>query len=67
MSTKLKISSDELLALVEESMFGMSDSGVCLSCGEVTDGVEPDARGYPCPSCDKPAVMGAEEILLHII
>lgn len=38
--------------------------GFCLACGEENYGVEPDARRYPCESCDAPRVYGAEELLL---
>lgn len=40
-------------------------SGVCLACGEIKHGdTEGDAQGYTCPECEKPAVMGAENLLL---
>lgn len=38
--------------------------GGCLACGELADGVEPDAREYTCESCGEPKVYGAEELLL---
>ena len=38
--------------------------GVCLACGEVQGGCEPDARGYECESCGKRRVYGLEEALL---
>jgi len=39
--------------------------GVCLACGEWTfGGCEPDARRYPCESCNRRAVYGAEEALM---
>ena len=41
-----------------------NQSGFCVLCGEEADGVEPDARGYDCESCEESAVYGAEEILL---
>jgi hypothetical protein len=38
--------------------------GLCMACGQWTEGgVEPDAQGYDCPSCDVPAVIGAEQAL----
>jgi hypothetical protein len=40
--------------------------GICLACGKATRGVEPDAANYTCSSCGKPAVMGAENILISI-
>ena len=36
----------------------------CLECGDESDGVEPDARGYECDACGEPAVYGVDELLL---
>jgi len=38
--------------------------GVCVACGEMAYGVEPDARGYECDCCGKHRVYGLEEALL---
>jgi hypothetical protein len=38
--------------------------GFCKACGEETEGVEPDARGYRCESCGMHEVYGAEEMLV---
>ncbi len=38
--------------------------GACLACGEMADGVEPDAREYECESCGAKKVYGLEEILM---
>lgn len=38
--------------------------GFCLACGEDTDGIEPDGRGYECPSCGEKKVYGREELVL---
>ena len=48
------------LMLVESD----ENAGVCMACGEVCGGVEPDARKYECEACGEPQVYGAEEILL---
>lgn len=42
----------------------LDGQGLCCGCGAEADGVEPDARGYTCESCDEPRVYGAEELLL---
>lgn len=39
--------------------------GFCLACGEVAEGVEPDARGYECECCGAPRVYGAAEFALR--
>lgn len=48
-----------------ERMISSNDNqGFCLACGDIADGVEPDARKYTCESCDKNKVYGAEELML---
>jgi hypothetical protein len=61
------LSIDEVIAAVERAFTTTDNPGFCLSCGEPTDGVEPDARGYECDSCGSSTVFGAEEILLNHI
>lgn len=39
-------------------------SGICGACGKTAHNVEPDARKYPCESCQAPRVYGAEEWLM---
>lgn len=39
--------------------------GFCLACGEVADGVEPDAVRYECDCCGAPKVYGAQELALR--
>ena len=65
---------EKQLALYKESGLTMSEiieaieddqnSGFCISCGEESHGIEPDARKYECESCGAPCVYGAEEILI---
>lgn len=55
-----KLSANRIIAAIEED----DNLGFCLSCGEEAYGVEPDARGYICESCEAPEVYGAEEILM---
>lgn len=57
---------DRIIALAEESMFGMGNPGICIACGEDVEGVEPDARQYECESCEERAVYGAEELMIII-
>ena len=38
--------------------------GLCMACGEVQAGVEPDATKYECECCDEKEVYGAQEGLL---
>tara|TARA_R110002020_G_C16068278_1_gene756009 strand:- start:153 stop:377 length:225 start_codon:yes stop_codon:yes gene_type:complete len=43
----------------------MDDVGYCTTCGGERFQTEPDARGYPCESCDTPTVSGAVELLIE--
>lgn len=49
--------------------FEVSDAmvGMCLACGELADGVEPDARRYECECCGAHKVYGFEEIAMHCV
>jgi hypothetical protein len=47
-------------------MTTLDNPGFCISCGEETDGCEPDARKHECECCGEPAVYGAAELLLHM-
>jgi len=60
------ITLERVLPLVEESMFGMSDIGICKDCGEEQGSCEPDARNHHCESCGMPAVFGIEELMLEL-
>ena len=40
------------------------NEGFCLACGEVIDGIEPDARKCKCECCGANKVYGNEEIAL---
>lgn len=44
---------------------GEYDCGVCCACGNVQEGVEPDATGYTCEECGEDEVAGAEQVLLE--
>ena len=48
----------------QDYMFGLGSVGFCLACGKETDGCEPDARKYRCPSCGAMEVYGFEECLI---
>lgn len=38
--------------------------GICLACGELQHGYEPDARACECLACCKRMVYGVEEAIL---
>jgi hypothetical protein len=48
----------------QDMIYGLSNEGWCLTCGELVDGVEPDARKYECDCCEKRTVYGLEELLM---
>jgi DNA-directed RNA polymerase subunit RPC12/RpoP len=54
-------SMDEVIAAAEEDDY----TGFCIECGEMAEGVEPDAIKYECEYCGKRAVYGAEEIIVQ--
>jgi len=54
---------DVIMAAVESG----GDVGFCIACGSEHDGVEPDARQYPCDACGRHKVYGAEEILMILV
>ena len=39
--------------------------GICIACGEIQDGCEPDARKYTCESCGKKTVYGLSQAMLE--
>ena len=60
MARHASITLARILELVEADDF----LGICGACGAEATGVEPDARKYPCESCDAERVYGAQEWLL---
>lgn len=51
----------------ERYVQALDDSeGWCNTCNDFTrPETEPDARGYECPLCGEPSVLGAEEALME--
>ena len=49
---------------LEACMFGTANYGICLACGDLADGCEPDARQYKCEACGERKVYGLEEALI---
>ncbi len=60
MARHKSITLDRIVELVEAD----DNLGICGACGQEAMGVEPDARKYPCESCDEKRVYGAQEWLL---
>jgi hypothetical protein len=60
MARHASITLARIIELVETDDF----IGICGACGAEAMGVEPDARKYPCESCDAERVYGAQEWLL---
>ena len=58
--TKKEIDVELLLELA----YADNCEGMCMACGEVTEGVEPDARKYKCEVCGEREVYGAQDALL---
>ena len=51
----------------EEIFMSDESLGICLECGEIDEGVEPDAENYQCNSCSKHAVCGIETAIVSYI
>jgi hypothetical protein len=66
MSIHNSVTPERIEAAARESMFGLGNPGICVSCGEEQEGCEPDARKYRCEACSEFAVYGAEELLFII-
>ncbi|HMD61047.1 MAG TPA: hypothetical protein VKG78_06430 [Opitutaceae bacterium] len=58
------ITLDRVTEAVKRQYATLDNPGFCTRCGAEADGVEPDARNYPCESCGEDGVHGAEELLL---
>jgi hypothetical protein len=54
----VRMSEDE----IREAMEALQ--GVCVACGELADGCEPEARAYECEVCGTPTVYGIGEALM---
>jgi len=55
---------DAVLAAIETALFEGVDEGYCISCASFYGNVEPDARKFSCPSCNKKEVYSLTEIFL---
>lgn len=42
-------------------------TGICAACGSEQQPVEPDAERVRCEDCGRPAVYGAEQLLLRTV
>jgi hypothetical protein len=49
---------------LDEALVNGETDGICLNCGFIEPGVEPDAEGYHCTECDKDEVIGVETAII---
>jgi hypothetical protein len=61
------ITPERVIELAEASMMDGEFIGICKKCGEEQGGVEPDATGYCCESCESFTVSGAEALALEVL
>lgn len=61
-----KHNQEAILEIVQGSMFGLENDGLCLSCGEVSSPHEPDAENQECECCGTNAVFGGETLLMYL-
>ena len=64
MTWHASVTLERIMEVAKQSMFGTTDSGICVACGEDAMNVEPDAENYECESCGEPQVFGGEQLLL---
>jgi len=60
------VTAKRIQELAQASIFGESNTGLCLECGADAHGVEPDASKYFCESCNRKSVYGAELLLMYL-
>lgn len=53
-----------LLSVAEYTCMDNDSQGICLECGAIADGVEPDACKYECDECGENQVYGVAELLM---
>jgi hypothetical protein len=58
------ITAERVIDAVKRHNATLDDPGFCVCCGADADGVEPDARDYPCEICGENGVYGADELLI---
>jgi|TARA_R100000664_G_C2714047_1_gene109833 predicted RNA-binding Zn-ribbon protein involved in translation (DUF1610 family) len=58
------MTSHDKIELLLDLAMADSNEGLCMSCGEVQAGVEPDATKYECECCGEREVYGSQEGLL---
>lgn len=61
------ITLERVCEAVERAHSSLDNPGFCTGCGAEAEGVEPDARNCRCESCGRPAVFGAEELLIRLM
>ena len=58
------MTSHDKIELLLDLAMADSNEGLCMACGEVQAGVEPDATKYECECCGEREVYGSQEGLL---
>ncbi len=62
-----RLTEEVIAEAAERTMFGDEMLGLCTSCGEEQNPVEPDAENYHCESCGDARVFGAEQLLFIVV
>jgi PHP family Zn ribbon phosphoesterase len=62
----MKLNYKKIVAAANKAMKGLASPGFCVKCGKEYNGIEPDARKYPCAKCGSASVYGAEELVLML-
>lgn len=67
MKAHRSLTTERILDAAEGRSMSLENPGFCVACGADAEGVEPDARKYPCEHCGENAVYGAEELMLMLV
>lgn len=62
-----KPTTSEITDFAVECCENDSYDGMCLACGNVQGGCEPDARNYKCEACGRNNVYGGQELLIMYV
>lgn len=60
------LTEEVIIEAARQQLFGTENPGFCVACGHKHEGIEPDAREYPCEQGCGNTVYGSAELLFMI-
>jgi hypothetical protein len=52
---------------LEEALATGETDGICLNCGFIEPGIEPDVEGYHCTECGEDEITGVETAIVSFL